>query len=40
MRSEWLAGYYRYSVRMLPLCCPDATEMDVRMLPKYAVKIA
>ena len=33
--AETLSGSFRYSVRMLPLCCPDTTEMGVRMLPKY-----
>jgi len=31
-----LSGYFRYGVRMCPLCCPDTSVMGVRMLPKYA----
>ena len=38
--AETLSGSFRYSVRMLPLCCPDTTEMGVRMLPKYAMNVA
>ncbi len=28
----------RYAVRILPVCCPDVSEIGVRMLPKYPVK--
>jgi len=34
-----LSGYFRYGVRMCPLCCPDTSVMGVRMLPKYALAI-
>ena len=31
-----LSEYFRYVVRIIPLYCPDNSEIGVRMCPKYA----